>query len=67
MLSADRIFLAGKRFDNKVIHSFFAGPVLKTKLFYYVHADIEMIYSSIQRPDKGSANQVELNIKADVF
>ncbi len=67
MLTADRIFLAGKRFNNKMIHSFFAGPVLKTNLFYYVPADIEMIFSSIKRPDNGSVNQVELNIKANIF
>lgn len=67
MMSADRIFLAGKRFDNKTIHSFFIGPVLKTNLFYYVPADIEMIFSTIKRPDTGSVNQVELNVKANLF
>ena len=67
MLTADRIFLAGKRFDNKMIQSFFAGPVLKTNLFYYVPTDIEMIFSTIKRPDSGSVNQVELNIKVSSF
>jgi hypothetical protein len=67
MMSADRIFLAGKRFDNKTIHSFFIGPVLKTNLFYYVPADIEMIFSTTKRPDTGSVNQVEFNVKADLF
>jgi hypothetical protein len=67
MMSADRIILADKRFNNKTIHSFFAGPVLKTNLFYYIPADIEMIFSTIKRPDSGSVNQVEMNIKADLF
>ena len=67
MLLADRIFLSEKRYDNKMIHSFFVGPVLKTNLFYYVPADIEMMFSSIKRPDNGSANQVELNLKVSAF
>ncbi|MEA9357198.1 hypothetical protein SHI21_13315 [Bacteriovorax sp. PP10] len=68
LMSADRIWLGGKRYDNKTVHSFFVGPVLKTNLFYYVPTDIEFIFSTIKRPTgNGSVNQFEVNIKANVF
>lgn len=68
LMSADRIFLGGKRYDNKTVHSFFVGPVLKTNLFYYLPADIEFIFSTIKRPTgNGSVNQFEFNVKADIF
>jgi hypothetical protein len=66
MLSADVIFLGGKVYRNETIHSFFAGPKIKTNLFYYVPADLDLIFSSIQRPSGGgSVNQVEFNVSAD--
>lgn len=68
LMSADRIWLGGTRYDNKTVHSFFIGPVLKTNLFYYVPTDIEVIFSTIKRPaGAGSVNQVEVNVKADLF
>lgn len=68
LMSADRIWLGGTRYNNKTVHSFFIGPVLKTNLFYYVPTDIEFIFSTIKRPSgNGSVNQFEINVKADIF
>lgn len=67
MLSADRIILDDTLYRERSIHSFFIGPRLKTNLFYYVPADIDVIFSSIKKPNSGSVNQVEFNVKADLF
>lgn len=68
LMSADRIWLGGTRYNKKTVHSFFIGPVLKTNLFYYVPTDMELIFSSIKRPSGTSTvNQVEFNVKADLF
>jgi hypothetical protein len=68
LMSADRIWLGGKKYNNKTVHSFFIGPVLKTTIFYYLPVDFEFIFSTIKRPtDNGSVNQFEVNIQANVF
>jgi hypothetical protein len=68
IMSADRIWLGGIRYNKKTVNSFFIGPVLKTNLFYYVPTDLELIYSSIKRPNgSGTVNQVEFNARADLF
>lgn len=63
-LYADRIVLGKSLYREKTIHSFFAGPRLKTNLFYFVPVDFDVIYSSIKRPNGGSVDQVELKIGA---
>lgn len=68
MLSADRIILGNQIYRDETIHSFFIGPKLKTNLLYFIPADLELIFSSIRRPNGGSAvNQVEFNVSASLF
>lgn len=65
-LYADRIFLGGKLYKEKMIHSAFIGPKLKMNLFYFMPVDIDIIFSSIQRPDKGNnVNQVDFVITSE--
>lgn len=63
-LYADRIILDKNLYREKTINSFFIGPRLKTNLFYFVPVDLDVIFSSIQRPNGGTVNQAELNVGA---
>ncbi|MBY0415723.1 MAG: hypothetical protein K2Q18_16235 [Bdellovibrionales bacterium] len=64
MLSADRIILDGRRYNDEIIHSFFIGPKVKMNIFYLVPVDVDMIFSMIQKPNGGNSNQVELLLNA---
>jgi hypothetical protein len=64
---ADRILLEKRLIREKAIHSFFVGPRLKVNLFYFVPADIDVIFSSINNPNGGTVNEVVFNIGAEVL
>jgi hypothetical protein len=64
---ADRILLDKRLIREKAIHGFFAGPRLKVNLFYFVPADIDIIFSSVNNPNGGIVNDVQFNISADIF
>jgi hypothetical protein len=65
LMTADRIILDGRTYRDETIHSFFIGPKLKTNVAYFIPLDIDVIFSSIQKPNGGNVNQVELNFGAD--
>lgn len=66
-LYADRIILANVVLREKLINSIFLGPRLKTNLFYYVPANIDLIFSSIAHPNGGNVKSVNFLLAADFF
>lgn len=66
-LYADRIFLDGRTYKEKTITGLFIGPRLKVDLFYYVPANIDIIFSTIAAPNGKNVNQGEVTFTADLF
>lgn len=66
-LSADRIILDERIFRDETIYSFFMGPRLKMNLFYFVPSNLDLIFSSIQKPNGGRVNQFQVGLNADLF
>lgn len=66
-LYADRIILNGSILREKLINAVFVGPRLKMNLFYYVPANVDLIFSSIANPNGGNVNKVDFSIMADIF
>ena len=66
-LYANRIFLDGNILRDKMINALFVGPRLKVNLFYYVPANIDLIFSSIAAPNGKNINQVDFSISASLF
>lgn len=64
---ADRIFLEGQLYRDKMINGLFAGPRFKTNMFYFVPVNIDVIFSSIARPTSGNVNQVDAVITAELW
>lgn len=64
---ADRIFLDGQLLREKMINAIFVGPRLKMNIFYFVPANLDIIFSSIAKPTTGSVNQVEAILTAELF
>jgi hypothetical protein len=54
-------------FAKKMIHSIFMGPRLKANIFYFVPANIDLIFSSIALPSGKQKNQVDFLFTADFF
>ena len=66
-LSADRIVLGKYSFRDSKIDSWFIGPRLKMNVFYYVPADMDFVYSVINRPDGGVLGQIDFNLNIEMF
>ncbi len=64
---ADRIYLDGDYLRENMINSFFFGPRVKMNLFYYVPANVDIIFSTIAHPNGKNINQVEFTLMADLF
>jgi len=64
---ADRIFLDGQILREKLINGLFAGPRLKMNIFYFIPANLDIIFSSIAKPDGGNVNQAEAILTAELF
>lgn len=66
-LYADRIILDDTVLREKMINSFFIGPRLKMNIFYYVPANVDLIFSRTENPNGKSVNRVDFTIMADMF
>ena len=66
-LHTDRIYLKNLYLKNQTINSLFIGPRLRTNLFYFVPANIDLIFSSIAIPSGNRASKVDLSINVDMF
>jgi hypothetical protein len=67
MMYADYMVLDKMIFAKKMIHSIFMGPRLKANIFYFVPANIDLIFSSIALPSGKQKNQVDFLFTADFF
>lgn len=66
-LYADRIILDGIILREKMINAFFVGPRFKMNLFYYVPANVDLIFSTIAHPNGKNVNKIDFTIMADLF
>lgn len=64
-LYADRIILDKTLYKEKFIHSVFIGPKLKMNVFYFAPIDVDVIFSSIKRPNGGNVNQVDFAVTSE--
>lgn len=64
---ADRIFLDGELLKEKMINGLFIGPRIKMNLFYFVPANLDIIFSSIAKPNGSNVNTVDGALTMELF
>lgn len=64
---ADRIFIDGELLKEKMINELFVGPRIKMNVFYFVPANLDIIFSSIAKPNGSNSNNVDVTLTMELF
>lgn len=66
-LYADRIILDNDVLRGKLINGLFVGPRVNMNIFYFIPANIDIIFSNIKNPNGKDINSVEVFLSASLF